>query len=295
MRRVNDYRLPRHTFCVLMLALMGVMAGVCTVNAGEKPAQHDIAYGVDKEQTLDIYMPAQPQAAPIIFMVHGGGWRHGDKDNSRVVDNKVKRWVARGFIFISVNYRMLPARDALQQRDDIIAALVFAQRHAADWGGDPAQIILMGHSAGAHLVALIDADPAPALAAGAQRWLGTVALDSAALDVVQIMQRRHIRLYDPAFGTDPARWQLASPLHQLHPSAPPLLAVCSTQRRDQPCAQAQAFRERAKKLGVTVDMLPQDLSHGQINAKLGEPGAYTDAVERFMRALSPVLATKLAP
>ena len=62
-----------------------------------------------------------------------------------------------GIIFVSVDYRMLPQQDALAQADDVARALAFAQSRARSWGGDPGKFILMGHSAGAHLVALLAA------------------------------------------------------------------------------------------------------------------------------------------
>lgn len=272
-------------------------ASAVTTPASHSPSdvtiQRELAYGSDQLQTIDVYAPANAEWAPVIFMVHGGGWRRGDKTNARVVENKITRWVARGFIFISVNYRMLPELDGLQQRDDIAAALAFAQQNAARWGGDASQFILMGHSAGAHLVALLNANPAAAREVGAQPWLGTVALDSGALDVPAIMQRRHLPLYDAAFGSDQQRWQLASPRHQLTRAAPPLLAVCSTQRRDKPCQQAQTFMQDAQALGNRAVVLPQDLSHSQINENLGLPGAYTEAVEDFMASLNSGLMALL--
>jgi acetyl esterase/lipase len=142
----------------------------------------------------------------------------------------------------------------------------------------------MGHSAGAHLVALLSADPARAERHGAQRWNATVALDSAALDVVDIMQRRHLGLYDDAFGSDPATWRALSPLQQLQAGAIPLLAVCSTTRPDHPCDQARAYVERAKSLGVDGEVLPEQLNHGEVNKELGAEENYTAAVDRFIRS-----------
>jgi acetyl esterase/lipase len=168
------------------------------------------------------------------------------------------------------------------QADDIARALAYVQRHAREWGGDPERVTLMGHSAGAHLVALLSADPARALAFGARRWPATVALDSGAFDVVEIMQRRHLRLYDRAFGADPASWQALSPLYQLRRGAVPVLAVCSTQRFDQPCTQAQDYTARARELGVAGEVLPQDLDHGEINKELGAKENYTRAVDSFI-------------
>lgn len=253
----------------------------------------DIAYGNDKLQAVDVYIPAHARNAPMIVMVHGGAWFLGDKEARSVVENKVARWGSRGFVFVSVNYRMLPALDALGQSGDIARALAYVQEHASDWGGDASRLILMGHSAGAHLVSLLAADPTRAYALGAKPWLGTVALDSAALDVVKVMQSKHMKFYDRAFGSDRARWQSASPVHVLNGKATPLLAVCSTQRRDKPCVQAAEYVEKATGLDVKARLLQEDLSHGDINKELGLSGAYTDAVEKFMGELDPSIKVML--
>ncbi|MBK9345371.1 MAG: alpha/beta hydrolase [Burkholderiales bacterium] len=257
------------------------------------PSVRDLAYGSDPRQRMDVYLPAKPVNAPVILMVHGGGWRWGDKAASAVVDNKAARWLARGFVFVSVNNRLLPQADPLEQARDVAQALAVAQAQAPSWGADPARFILMGHSAGAHLVALVNASPELGPQAGAKAWLGTVALDSAAVDVTPIMQGSHFRLYDAAFGTDPAFWRAVSPLQQLTASAKPMLAVCSSRRSDA-CAQADVFAERAAQLGVRAQVLRQDLSHRDINQSLGLAGAYTDAVEAFMASLDAAVAKVLA-
>ena len=244
----------------------------------------DVPYGKDDLQRMDVYLPPQAVNAPVIFMVHGGGWRRGDKGAESVVENKMTRWVPKGFIFISTNYRMLPKTAPVEQAQDIASALAFAQGKAASWGGDPAKFIIMGHSAGAHLVALLTASPAMALKAGVHPWLGTLSLDSAALDVVQTMEAKHYRLYDKAFGSDPAYWKAASPYHALTETATPFLAVCSTRRSDS-CPQATRFAAKATSLKVRASVLEQDLSHKDINQNLGMEGRYTDAVETFMGTL----------
>lgn len=256
----------------------------------------DIPYGTDPKQRMDVYLPTgggnATGPAPVIFMVHGGGWRTGDKRMAKVVDNKAARWLPRGFVFVSVNNRLLPQADPLDQVHDIAQALALAQSRAGRWGADPDQFVLMGHSSGAHLVALLAATPRLSTQHDVRPWLGTIALDSAALDVASIMLHRHYRLYDPAFGTNPAYWAATSPLQQLRAGAQPLLAVCSA-RRDDSCNQADVFARRAGRLGVRAEVLRQDLSHADINAQLGLPGSYTAAVERFMASLSPEVAQRL--
>jgi len=254
----------------------------------------DVAYGRDRLQAVDVYVPPRARNAPMIVMVHGGAWFLGDKAARSVVRNKVARWVPHGFIFVSVNYRMLPALDALGQSGDIARALAYVQKHASDWGGDASRLILMGHSAGAHLVSLLAADPARAYELGAKPWLGTVALDSAALDVVKVMESSHMKFYDRAFGNDHAGWRSASPVHVLNGQATPLLAVCSTRRRDKPCMQADEYVKKAAGLGVKARTLKEDLSHANINSDLGLSGAYTAGVEKFMGDLDPSIGVMLS-
>jgi arylformamidase len=253
----------------------------------------DFPFGSDARQRMDIYLPAHATGAPVVLMVHGGGWRRGDKAMSNVVQNKVARWVPKGFIFISINYRMLPGTDPLQQSEDVMRALATAQSHVTEWGGDPARFILMGHSAGAHLVSLVAADPSKAIKSGAKPWLGTVSLDSAALDVAPIMEGKHYRFYDQAFGNDPAYWKSVSPIHHLTAGAKPILAVCSSTRPDKPCTQAHQFADKAASLGIRITVLEQALTHKQINQELGLASAYTDSVETFMSSLDSTVKSLL--
>ncbi|WP_374370706.1 alpha/beta hydrolase [Dongia sp.] len=243
----------------------------------------DVAYGADDDQRMDIYLPANARNAPILLMAHGGGWKRGDKEMGRVVTNKVARWAPKGVIVASVNYRMIPDLPPSGQVEDVARALAKLQEMAPELGGDPANVILMGHSAGGHLVSLLNAAPEIGTAQGAKPWKGAVSLDSGALNVPAIMEKRHFKLYDEAFGTDPAEWNRASPYHRLAGATPPILFVCREGKY--PCREAGAYSAKAKGFGNSVEILPQDKSHGEINWELGEPGPYTDAVEAFMRKL----------
>jgi arylformamidase len=247
--------------------------------------QRDLAYGPDPRQRLDAYLPPSGVARQgVVLMVHGGGWRIGDKAMGSVVTNKAAHWLSQGLVFVSVNYRLRPEADPLQQADDVARALAFAQARAPGWQVDAGRFVLVGHSAGAHLVALLTADPSIAQRQGAGPWLGTVPLDSAGYDIVKVMQGRHFKLYDDAFGSDPAFWREASPLQRLQPRPAPLLLVCSSQRRVS-CPQAEAFASAARQAGGRATVLPQPLSHREINDRLGLAGAYTDAVDAFLRSL----------
>jgi len=241
----------------------------------------DVAYGSDKAQRFDVYVPKGASNAPVIFMVHGGGWKHGDKKMDAVVENKVAYWSRKGFIVISTDYRMLPDADPVAQAQDVAKAIGVAQDKAAEWGGARGKFILMGHSAGAHLVSLLNSSQQ---LQGSLRWLGVVALDSAAYDVEMIMQGRHMRLYDEPFGTDPAFWRAASPYAQLARAGQPVLSVCSS-RRDDSCAQANRYADKFRQLGGRIEVLPEDLTHRAINETLGEESAYTNTVDGFIGSL----------
>lgn len=245
--------------------------------------KRNVAYGPDDDQRMDIYLPANAANAPILLMAHGGGWKRGDKAMDRVVDNKLARWAPKGIIFVSVNYRMQPEAPPLTQAEDVARALAALQKMAPEIGGDADNVVLMGHSAGAHLVMLLNSDPTLATAQGARLWKGTVSLDSGALNVPAIMEKRHFKLYDEAFGDDPAAWEAASPYHRLKGAVPPALIVCREGKS--PCLEARAYNARAKGIGNSVEILPQAKTHGEINSELGLPGAYTEAVEAFLRKL----------
>jgi len=245
----------------------------------------DIPYGSDPAQRFDVYVPAQAPAsvapAPVLLFVHGGGWARGDKANTRVVEPKIAHWVDQGYVVISASYRMLPTPVA-QQADDVAAAIAFAQSQAGLWGGDPKHFILLGHSAGAHLVALVAAGARTATRP--QPWRGAVLLDSAAFDLTTLMTHRHLGLYDRAFGGDRGYWSAMSPIVQLARPTAPILAVCSS-RRQESCGQADRFAAKGNGLGGRVRVLREDLSHMEINASLGDTSDYTAQVDAFLASV----------
>jgi arylformamidase len=246
--------------------------------------ERDVAYGNDPAQRLDVYIPEKAARAPIVLMVHGGAWMLGDKGNTGVVASKVAYWLPKGYIVASMNYRMARPPEPLDQADDVGRAVAFVQKEAATWGGDADRLVLAGHSSGAHLVALLAADPGIAARHGARPWLGTIALDSAALNVVAVMEGRHARFYDRVFGDDRGRWTRSSPLHRLAGRPGPMLLVCSSRREDS-CSAARAFADKAVAAGGRAEVVPVDLNHGQVNAELGRSSSYTAAVQAFMQSL----------
>ena len=250
-------------------------------------AVRNVAYGPDPAQRFDLYLPARAANAPVVFYVHGGGWANGDKTNPGLT-NKLAHWLPKGYAVISSNYRMVPAAMPLEQARDIARALATAQRRAGEWNLDAGRFVLMGHSAGAHLVALVGADPGLLAAAGAKPPRGVVSLDSGALDVPALMGLPRVpKLYQQAFGADPAYWRSVSPQQQLTRNGLPMLLVCASERGfpTSPCDEARKFAERAQALAVPMVVQPEPLKHGEINHDLGESSAYTTAVSGWIDRL----------
>jgi len=247
---------------------------------------------------MDIFLARTGTApAPVVVMVHGGGWCVGDKGAASVTNNKVLRWTHRGFVFVSLNYPMVSdGSAAIAQAGHVAKAVAFIQKNAAQWGADGQRLVLMGHSAGAHLVSLVNADDAIRNTYGVQPLLGVISLDAGAIDVVAQMPNVYPFLkerYLEAFGHSQEAWKEASPYHQLGSTASPWLGVCSTTRKDNPCGQARAYVQKSLHLGVRADLLAVPMSHGAINNELGLPGDYTRRVEDFMASLDTSVAQRL--
>jgi arylformamidase len=246
--------------------------------------ERDIAYGPHPAHRLDVYRGSAAPSSPVLVLVHGGGWSRGDKAGPGLLAGKLSHWGGLGFVVVSINYRLVPEATPIEQAADVGRALAFVQGQAPSWGADPARCVLMGHSAGAHLVSLLTADPEIARQAGARAWRCTVALD-AVTDVERLMLGPHLPLHDQAWGDDRAVWRAGSPRHRLAGVlAAPLLLVCSA-RRPMIVQQARDFVQKARDLGGVASMLAVDLAHQELNEALGQDPRYTRDVDAFIESV----------
>jgi arylformamidase len=120
------------------------------------PARLDVPYGERPAQKLDIYVarPAESAVsapAPILAYFHGGGWRHGSKDD-RAFPAEV--FTAAGAIWIAVGYSLCPTVTIDEMIEEARAAVAWIHRHASTFGGDRSRIYVAGTSAGGHLAAM---------------------------------------------------------------------------------------------------------------------------------------------
>ena len=248
----------------------------------------EIAYGEDAKQRMDLLKPAGSAKAPVLFFVHGGGWSIGDK---RAGEASKGPWATgQGWAYISANYRLVPPATVEQQAQDLATALAWVRANAAQEGLDPDRIVLMGHSAGAHLVALLGTDTRYLAKAGVPLAAikGIVLLDGAGYDVpTQASAEANIvkPMYDAAFSTDPKRQAALSPTrHAAAPNAARWL-ILPIERRADSQAQSKGLASALGAAGAVaeVKVIP-DKSHGSLNKGLGEKGDQaTAAVEAFLR------------
>ena len=180
------------------------------------------ATGVDPGLlSLDVYPPTHGCPAPVVVWVHGGGWRAGDKSNQMAY--KVPLWRDAGYTVVSVNYRLTDPAATPTVRypthdDDVAAAVAWVHEHIADFGGDPDRIALLGHSAGAQIVAAsrpTSATSAP-MRSASTRSGASAALDTEGYDVAAMASTGN-PVYRAAFGDDPATWVDASPIVHVEP------------------------------------------------------------------------------
>jgi acetyl esterase/lipase len=261
-------------FHPLMRAFLSLIAFFpLIVSAGT--VEKDLAYGDHPLQNLDLYLPDTPTKAPVMVYVHGGGWAKGDK---AAVGLKPAFFNGKGWIFVSVNYRLLPEGKHPANVDDVTLALAKVHDKAAAHGGDPGKIFVMGHSAGAHLAALVATNPKPLEEAGKSLALlkGVISLDTNAYDLPTLTGTSMKPFYDSVFGTDMEVLKDASP--QLHIAAgkgiPPFL-ICYSRgmgRKAEPVrsAAAEAFRAALEKAGIPASVVDaSDRNHGEINQWFG--------------------------
>jgi len=250
----------------------------------------ELAYGTDKLQKLDLVTPAGNTRPPLVLFIHGGGWSIGDKRQSIAV--KAAHFTSKGYAFASANYRLVPQATVEQQANDIAAAVAMLRRNAAKSNYDPDRIVLMGHSAGAHLAALVGTDPSYLAAAKVPLAAvkGVILLDGAGYDIARQAadpNNQISSMYDAAFGKDPARHARLSPTR--HATAPNVgkWLILPIERRADSTAQSQALGAGLVKARATASVIavPGE-SHGSLNQGLGEVGDFATArIDAFLAAL----------
>jgi|694.fasta_scaffold57962_2 arylformamidase len=241
--------------------------------------------GVDPNLlSIDIYHYGQTAPdKPVVIYVHGGGWRQGDKANA--MGNKKSLFSALGYIFISINYRLSPMSSTLDpnrimyptHNNDVADAVKWIYDNIHAYGGNREKIVLLGHSAGAHLVSLTGTSNLflPTRNIPLNTIKGIATIDTEGYDVAsQAVANEDI--YVNAFGTDPVIWSQASPMNNLFSgTAYPRFFVAKRGSAVR-IAQADAFIAKLKSVGVSVNEVNgSQYDHNGINDAVGAPNETT--------------------
>lgn len=270
----------RLTACLLSFAIVGA----CVPDAYAQRVTRDIPYATAHErQVLDVYAPEGAKNLPVVFWIHGGGWQAGNKG---MIGVKPKAFNDAGFIFVSTNYRLLPNVDMGTLTNDVATALGWVHKNIASYGGDPTRLLVMGHSAGGQLAALMCTDEQYAKAQGFSLAAikGCVPVDADTFDIpaiIEVAETRarvhHLPLpsngHRQKFGNDPDKHRDFSAVTHVAPNKgiPPFLILHITGNADTG-AQAQRMAAVLKEAGIAAKVVGRDLTHEGLNDAIGVPG-----------------------
>lgn len=262
------------------LALLNTVNALTPGEGAVRRIVSGAAYGPAPRQRLDVYATGNPAVArqPILVFLYGGGWTSGHRQGYRFAGQAL---AAQGFATVIPDYRLHPAAPFPAFVEDAANAIRWAVDHASEFGGDPHRIVLMGHSAGAHIAMLLALDP---------RWLDGAGVDRAAVRGVAGLAGPYDFhpftdvIAQRVFGAVPDP-QATQPIHHAGPHAPPLwLATGSADSAVKP-RNSRALAAAQQAHGTPVELREyQGLDHAGI----------VMALARAFRAKAPVLAEATA-
>ncbi len=257
------------------------VAFVAAAHAEDVKRNIPYATPANERQMLDVYAPENAKNLPVVFWIHGGGWVVGDKTSVAV---KPKAFVDKGYVFVSTNYRFLPKVNMETIVRDVAKSIRWVHDHIADHGGDPGRILVMGHSAGAQLAALICTDDKYLKAEGLSLAIikGCVPIDGDTYDVPLMIQtgvarRKALGQPDPKFGhyekfgNDPIKHRDFSAVNHVvrDKGIPPFLLLYVADHPDTG-AQARRLGSVLAEAGVTAKLFgAKDTNHSKIDENLG--------------------------
>lgn len=234
---------------------------------------------------LDLHVPPGDGPFPVLLWVHGGGWMTGSR--TWTVDPRFhERMLARGYAVADVDYRLALEATYPAQQADIDAAVRWLRHHAAALLIDPDRFAVLGESAGGQLAAVAAlTGTGDASIQAVIVWYGPADLSN--LPVQDDPFEFPAVLLGGPLSERTAFAQLASPLHNVHPDAPPFLLVHGTEDKTVPFAEAVGFAGALRAQGVRCDVLPvEGADHVFVGAAV-EVGTLTEAGADFLDDVLP--------
>jgi acetyl esterase/lipase len=266
----------RHFIGLLFVAV------ACFAEAQAQTVTRDIPYATTHErQVLDVYAPVGATNLPVVFWIHGGGWQSGDKS---MVALKPKAFMDAGFVFVSINHRLLPVVEMDAITRDVASALGWVHKNIATRGGDPARVLVMGHSSGGQLAALMCTDDRYAKAEGFALTTikGCAPVDADTFDIPAIIEMAETRArvhhlplptygHRQKFGNDPAKHRDFSAVTHVarNKGIPPFLILHIAGHPDT-TAQARRLATVLEAAGISAKVVAgRETTHASINDNIG--------------------------
>lgn len=195
---------------------LGLLDVLVPKDGSSRRVARDVAFGPQPEHRLDLYAPRRPQRPlPLCVFVHGGGWDSGDRRNYSFAGRAL---AALGLLVACADYRVFPQAVFPAFVEDLALAATWLVAHAAEYGGDPGRLVLVGHSAGAYNAMMLAMQPERFGAPGLRGRIEAVVGLSGPYDFYPFDVRQSI----DAFGTyaEPLTTQ---PINLVTPDLPPML------------------------------------------------------------------------
>jgi arylformamidase len=243
-----------------------------------------------KLNMLNVYMPKKGSNSPMVVWVHGGSLTSGDKDN---VLNKAEYFTARGYVFVSVNYRLSPDVKHPVHAQDVADALVWLHENARHYSADPEKLFMIGHSAGAHLAALVSIDQKYLEKSGGNLSIldGVVLLDGTGYDINQLMKNASTKMkewYAESYGKTKKDWDQASPVNFIRSenNIPPFM-IAYADEEEPSKKQAMLLAKKLSEASVENKVFHYEKKNtSSINKELGkETDKPTEDVYRFLQEI----------
>jgi acetyl esterase/lipase len=227
----------------------------------------NLAYGAHPRHRLDVYLPVKPAGSPVplVLFWHGGRWSSGDKAGYRFVGSALAEL---GYATMIANYRRYPQVKMAGFMDDAARAALWAAQHAADFEADPRQIYLMGHSAGAHMAALLALDGRhfAAPGRGAPQIAGVIGL-SGPYDFLPLREADVQDMFGP-----PELYPQSQPINYVRRGAPPMLLIHGSLDGLVSPWNSRNLAAALEALGVPVTLkLYAEIGHGDTIGALSVP------------------------
>jgi arylformamidase len=253
-------------------------------DAQAQSATRDIRYATaHQRQVLDVYAPPGAKNLPVVFWIHGGGWQSGDKT---MVALKPKAFTEAGFIFVPINHRLLPTAEMGAITKDVGNALGWVHKNIAEYGGDPARLLVMGHSSGGQLAALMCTDDRYAKTEGFPLTIirGCVPVDADTFDIPAIIEVAETRArahqlplptygHRQKFGNDPVKHRDFSAVTHVAPNKGiPRFLILHIAGHPDTGAQARRMANVLEAAGIPVKVVAgRETTHASINDNIGAP------------------------